>query len=298
MGPTVRGADGVALHVEINGSPGAPVTVVLAHGWTLDSRSWGPVARSLVAATPARVVRFDHRGHGRSAAVDPATMTIEQLADDMAAVLTAVAPEGPLVLGGHSMGGMAVMALAQRHPQLMRRVAGVAFVATASGDLTGHPRGLPARAVALLRWGEPRLHASRRWAGRRALGNPKVLAPALRWLLLGPRPGPEAARITVESVAACRPLTVSGFRAALESHERDTALAAFAGIPTVVLAGTKDRLTPVRLSRRIVAALPSAALSIYPGAGHMLPVERVAGVTARIGALVESAEAAAGTGAA
>ncbi len=289
MGSAVEGADGVALNVEVDGPADAPVTVVLAHGWTLDSRTWGPVTRSLVGGTPARVVRFDHRGHGRSAAVDPSTMTLEQLADDMAAVIAAVAPEGPLVLGGHSMGGMTVMALAERHPQVLERVAGAALVATASGGLAGHTLGLPARAAAVLQRTEPRLYASRSWATRRKLGNPKVLAPALRWLLLGPRPGPEAARITVESVAECRPLTVSGFRAALESHERDAALAAFSGIPTVVLAGSKDRLTPVRLSRRIVAALPSASLSIFPGSGHMLPVERSAGVAGRISALVNGA---------
>jgi pimeloyl-ACP methyl ester carboxylesterase len=90
----VEGADGVALHVEVDGPRAAPVTVVLAHGWTLDARAWGPVTRSLVAGTPARVVRFDHRGHGRSAAVDPATMTLEQLADDMAAVLGRGRPAG------------------------------------------------------------------------------------------------------------------------------------------------------------------------------------------------------------
>lgn len=297
MGRIVQGADGALLNVEIDGPAAAPVTVVLAHGWTLDSRTWGPVTRSLVGGTPARVVRFDHRGHGRSAAVAPSTMTLEQLADDMAAVIAAVAPEGPLVLGGHSMGGMTVMALAERHPQLLGRVKGVAFVATASGGLAGHTLGLPARAAAVLQRTEPRLYASRGWATRRELGNPKVLAPALRWLLLGPRPGPEATRITVESVAQCRPLTVSGFRAALEAHERDTALAAFAGIPTVVLAGSKDRLTPVRLSRRIVSTLPSASLSIFPGSGHMLPVERTAGVAGRISALVNGALATAGSAA-
>lgn len=289
---TVAAADGVALNVEVDGRDDAPVTVVLAHGWTLDTRTWGPVSRSLVGSARAQVVRFDHRGHGRSAAVDPSTMTLEQLADDMAAVIAAVAPEGPLVLGGHSMGGMTIMALAERHPQILDRVGGVAFVATASGGLAGHTMGLPPRAARTFQAAERRVYASPGWATRRHLGSPRVLAPGLRWLLLGPRPGPEATRITVESVASCRPLTVSGFRAALEAHDRDGALAAFAGIPTVVLAGSKDRLTPVRLSRRIVSALPSASLSIFPGSGHMLPVERSAGVAGRISALVDGARTA------
>jgi pimeloyl-ACP methyl ester carboxylesterase len=114
----------------------------------------------------------------------------------------------------------------------------------------------------------------------------------MRWLLLGDRPGAEALRITCETVGGCRPLTVSGFQATLEAHERDAALAAFADIPTVVLVGSRDRLTPVRAARRIVDALPSAGLTIFPGAGHMLPLERVSGVASRIAALAAGVVAA------
>jgi pimeloyl-ACP methyl ester carboxylesterase len=284
---TVAGADGVDLHVETDGPQAAPATVVLAHGWTLDARTWGPVTRALVGGgTPARVVRFDHRGHGRSAAVDPSTMTLEQLADDMAAVFAQVAPDGPLVLGGHSMGGMTLMALAERHPEVYTRVRGVVLVSTAAGGLAGHTLGLHPRAAAVVQRGERRMYASAGWAGRAALGSPRLLGPGVRWLLLGPRSGPEAIRITVTSVAQCRPLTVSGFRPALEAHERAAALAMFARIPTAVLVGAKDRLTPVRMARHIATELPSASLTIFPEAGHMVPVERVAGVTARISAMV------------
>jgi pimeloyl-ACP methyl ester carboxylesterase len=111
----------------------------------------------------------------------------------------------------------------------------------------------------------------------------------MRWLLLGARPGAEALRITCETVGGCRPLTVSGFQATLETHERAAALAAFADIPTVVLVGSRDRLTPVRAARRIVDALPSAGLTIFPEAGHMLPLERVSGVASRIAALARGA---------
>ncbi len=293
MARSVAGADGVALHVEIDGPDTAPITVLLAHGWTLDSRTWGPVARALIGGrAPVRVVRYDHRGHGRSAAVDPSTMTLEQLADDLAVVLAATAPEGPLVFAGHSMGGMTVMALAQRHSGLFERVAGIALVATASGGLADITFGLPPRPLALVQHVERRIYGSRRWATRSTVGNPRYLGPAMRWLLLGPGAASEAVRITSEAVAGCRPLTVSGFRPTLEAHDRDAALAAFTAIPTTVLVGSRDRLTPVGASRRIVGALPSAALTIFPEAGHMLPVERVGGVAGRISALVNRAVAA------
>jgi len=87
-------------------------------------------------------------------------------------------------------------------------------------------------------------------------------------------------------VCRCRPGTVSGFRPTLDAHERAAALAAFAHTPTVVLAGTRDRLTPMPMARTIVEAVPSAQLTVFPGAGHMLPVERTAGVAARLTALV------------
>lgn len=285
----VGGADGAVLNVQVHGPADAPVTVVLLHGWTLDLATWGPVAETLLAATPARIVRYDHRGHGRSAAVDPATMTLEQLADDLAAVLAAVAPTGRLVLAGHSMGGMTIMALAERHPHLLPRIAGVALVSTASGGLGEATFGLPAPGVAAIRIAERRLYRTRRWQEGQRLGSPLLLRPGLRWLLIGPSSPPSAMRLTAAAVAACRPLTVSGFRATLEAHERDVALAAFTEIPTVVLVGARDRLTPVRYARRLAAALPAAGLTVYPGAGHMLPVERVTAVAARIRGLVEGA---------
>lgn len=284
----MRTRDGVVLHVEVDGPETAPVTVVLSHGWTLDSRTWAPVARSL-AGPGTRVVRYDHRGHGRSAVVDPGSMTLEQLADDLADVLAELAPRGPLVLAGHSMGGMALMALAERHPALLERTAGIALVSTASGGLANTSFGLPVRTVPVMRMVEGRLYGTRRWAARERLGNPRVLSPALTWLLLGPGADAEAVRLTTGAVAACRPSTLSGFRPTLAAHEREAALATFARIPTIVLAGSRDKLTPVAASRRISDALPTAELTVFPGAGHMLPVERVAGVSGRIAALVRGA---------
>lgn len=320
---TIETTDGVRLHVEITEARARSdhdgPTVVLTHGWALDSRSWGPVGAALLESggwgsgdwrsgswasrgwgsvgrefgTATQVVRYDHRGHGRSEAAEPVSMTLEQLADDLAHVVTATAPTGSLVLGGHSMGGMTIMALAERHPRLVERVAGVALVSTACGGLAGATLGLSPRQARIIHAVEQRLYSSRRWARRATVGNLRVLAPALRWLLFGQDAEPAAVRITTQSIASCRPVTVSGFRPALDAHERDAALAAFASIPTVVLVGSHDRLTPVSSARRIAAALPSARLTIFPKAGHMLPVERVAGVENRIGDLVRNAIAAA-----
>src|SRR5699024_11151477 len=115
-------ADGTGLYAVDSGPDGAPVTVVLAHGWTLDERCWAPVADGLTdgphPGPRPRVIRYDHRAHGRSDDTPESGMTIDRLADDLAELVAQVCPSGPLVLAGHSMGGMTVMALAQRHPEL------------------------------------------------------------------------------------------------------------------------------------------------------------------------------------
>ncbi|MQA83180.1 MAG: alpha/beta fold hydrolase [Streptosporangiales bacterium] len=143
---TVRTEDGVELFAEEYGPPDAPLSVVLLHGWTLDRRVWQLQVRDLPdrLGAPVRLVTYDHRGHGRSGATPRDRMTIAQLGDDLGAVLRTAAPAGPVVLAGHSIGGMAIMALAERHPALFAElVAGVAFVNTSSGGLADVNLGLP-----------------------------------------------------------------------------------------------------------------------------------------------------------
>jgi pimeloyl-ACP methyl ester carboxylesterase len=242
------------------------------------------------------VLRYDQRGHGRSEQPPRAAMTIEGLADDLADVIAELVPAGPLVLGGHSMGGMTIMALAERHPELFaERVGGVALVSTASGGLADTTLGLSVRVLGLIRKGEVKL-AEAAWVDRRAVltRRPALLAPALRVLVVGGGADRGALRISARCIADCRPGTMLGFRPTLDAHERDAALAAFDTIPTEVLVGTRDKLTPVHQSRRILASARQARLTLYPEAAHMLPVERVDGVTTRLTELVDRACARAG----
>ena len=149
--PSFPTADGTRLALHWQGPRNAALTVVLAHGWTLDSRAWGPVADPLAyGPSGVRVLCYDHRGHGRSDPAPPGTTTIAQLADDLADLLRG-AVEGPVVLAGHSLGGMTIMGLAERHPELVaQRVVGAAFLATSCGNLMPLDFGLrpiPARLV-------------------------------------------------------------------------------------------------------------------------------------------------------
>lgn len=280
-------SDGTVLHVDHTG-PATGVTVLLVHGWTLDHTSWDRVVDALPGT---RVTRYDHRGHGGSAPSPHGTATIEQAADDLAELITERVPDGPIVLAGHSMGGMTAMALAERHPALFAsRIAGVALVATSSGGLADTTLGLPKWLARRVAGGEHRLNAKLASARRRSLlRNPKLAVPGLRWLLFGSRPRRTDVLATATQVARCHPASLAGFRASINEHERAAALAACRDIPVVVAVGGADRLTPLRHARRIAAELPSARLVIYPRAGHMLPCERDVDIAAHIAQLVELA---------
>jgi pimeloyl-ACP methyl ester carboxylesterase len=286
-------SDGTALSVLEHGASDAMVTVVLIHGWTLSSRTWDDVARSLPKSTgfPVRTVRYDLRGHGESDPAPEGTATIEQCADDLRELINELVPEGPVVVSGHSMGGMTIMALAERHPSLFRqRVSGVALVSTSCGDLANPSYGLPRAVASVVNRGE-RLVWSRLALTRRGVVSARshLLRPGLRWLLFGERPRRADVSATASCVAACHPATMASFRASLEQHDRASVLSRLRSVPTVVMSGLADRLTPHRHAMRIVAKLPEARLISYAGAGHMLPLERRDEVTAHLSRLARSA---------
>src|SRR3954447_9115751 len=148
----VQTDDGVLLSVEEIGPRDAPLTVVFVHGYTLSIASWTFQRRTLGAELATanghrpdvRLVFYDQRGHGSSGRGPAEHATVEQLARDLAAVLEARVPRGPVVLVGHSMGGMTIMGLAAVAPELFgSRIVGVALVSTSSGNLAGLNFGLP-----------------------------------------------------------------------------------------------------------------------------------------------------------
>lgn len=180
-------ADGTALHVRTSGPMDSALTLVLVHGWTQDHRTWDSVVERLDPSV--RVLRYDLHGHGGSAPASQATATIPQLADDLAELITS-RMNGPVVLAGHSMGGMTIMELAERHPDLVAsRVAGVAFVATSSGQMDRITLGLPGAAGRGAARFERRL--AKLLARRRSEAlpfPPSMVRPGARLLVFGDHP--------------------------------------------------------------------------------------------------------------
>src|SRR6516162_4445692 len=109
---TVTTSDGVSLSVRDYGSPYPAHTVVLLHGFCLTKDSWTiPIDHLLHRyGDSIRIISYDHRGHGDSAAAPMHTYHIDRLAADLADLLAALDVTGPLTFAGHSMGGMVALA--------------------------------------------------------------------------------------------------------------------------------------------------------------------------------------------
>lgn len=294
---TLLTRDGLRLNVDVSGDPDADVTVVMAHGWTQSLHTWRYQVRDLAGAVGARVrlVRYDHRGHGCSDGTAERDATLDNLARDLAAVIDTYAPEGPLVLAGHSMGGMAMMALAEHRPQLYaERVVGAVFVSTSGGRLDRVTLGLPRAMGARVRNRLPRLLAMRaRMLSRRKRRRPPTIeSQVVRRFLLGRPIRLSDHRLVLGDLVGTPADSMCGFFADLMRHDRSAALPAFASVPTHVLVGDCDRLTPPVHARRLAKQMPWADLTVLPGAGHMLPLERDRSVTRAIADLVDAATAA------
>ncbi|MET7748738.1 alpha/beta hydrolase [Micromonospora sp. NPDC005367] len=275
----VRLADGVRLHVEASGPADAEVTMILLHGWTLDARSWHRQLSALseTVGTAVRLVAYDARGHGRSSCMPLRTATLAQLGDDLAAVIDALAPTGRIILVGHSLGGMTIMEYAHRHPEhFAARTAGLAFVSTTAEGHTHTAYGLSSRITRLIRLAETTGAGvlARCGSWRPPLALLRALRPSIRWLLFGDRCDPADIRLVTSSVARASLRSIGGFRASIGTQHRLATLAELAHLPAAALVGDQDRLTPPPCAESIAAALPTAELTVCPGAGHMLMMER------------------------
>ncbi|WFE31511.1 alpha/beta hydrolase [Micromonospora sp. WMMD975] len=287
----LRLPDDVRLHVTATGPVDAEVTVVLLHGWTLDGRSWHRQVADLRErfGDRVRVIAYDARGHGRSSCLTLRDATLAQLGDDLAAVVDEFAPSGPVVLVGHSMGGMTVMEYAHRHPdRFAARTAGLVFVATTAEGHTHTVYGLSPRIARLIRLAETTgagvLARCGGWRPPHALL--RALRPSIRWMLFGDRCDPADIRLVTSAVARATLRSIGGFRASIGAQHRLDTLAALGGLPAAALVGDRDRLTPPPCAESIAAALPTAELTVCPGAGHMLMMERPDEVNAAVASVL------------
>jgi pimeloyl-ACP methyl ester carboxylesterase len=306
---TVTADDGLPLHVEVCGPDDAPVTIIFCHGYTLNSDVWYYQRAGLERS--ARLVFWDQRSHGGSGRSDPDLVSIDQLGADLYAVMMATAPgDAPVVLVGHSMGGMTVMALADQHPELFggagqegttasqtprNKVIGAVLISTAAATVDPFA-WLPALLRPAVRAAMPSMmtgaskgrmaemvERSRRTASdigflgtrRLAFGDARVSPTLVDFL---------------ERIIRATPIDViADFYVALAGHEKRHALSVLGNIPVLVLTGDRDRLVDPRLSDEIASAIRDSKLIKIHGAGHVVILERPDEVNEAIAELVTRA---------
>jgi pimeloyl-ACP methyl ester carboxylesterase len=296
----VQADDGVLLAVEEIGPLDAPLTVVFVHGYSLSMASWTYQRRSLAAALATanghrpdvRLVFYDQRGHGSSSRGPAAHSTIEQLARDLAAVLETRVPSGPVVLVGHSMGGMTVMGLADVHPALFGpEVVGVALVSTSSGNLAdldfGLPEFLTRVRTAVLPIAAYTMRHRPAFAERTRRLAADVVSAATRALSFASTDvDPRLGRYVDAMIAGTPVDVIAEFYPALAGLDETGALAPLARVPVLVLTGDRDRMIPMAHSELLVEHLPDAELVVVPDAGHLVPLEKPEEVTAALSRLI------------
>lgn len=274
------GAGGVKLHVEVNEATRADagdLTLIFTHGYALNQDCWHYQRRDLRSI--GRLVFWDQRSHGRSERSAADANTLPQLGEDLATVIKATAGDGPVVLIGHSMGGMTLMEYAAAHPEEFgTRIRGAALLGTTSGGMTEVPLGLPKTAAAPLHKVLP--------VAAQFLASNKGLVEAgrsrvndLSWLLtrtysFGSNPSARITDFTHEMLSATPIDVISEFLITIQAHDRADSLHPFTKVETLVMSGAADVMTPPEHSERIVAAVPGAELVILPDTGHMLMLER------------------------
>jgi pimeloyl-ACP methyl ester carboxylesterase len=193
----------------------------------------------------------------------------------------ATAPDGPVVLVGHSMGGMTIMALADQHPELFgSKVIGVVLISTAASavdpviwlPLPLRPvvrRAMPSMVTGaskgtLAQWVEKGRHSASDLAflgtRRLAFGDPKVSPTMVDFM---------------ERIIRATPIdVVADFYVALLGHEKRHALKVLAGVPVLVMTGDQDKIVDPARSDELAAAIPNSELVVVPGAGHGIILER------------------------
>lgn len=310
---TIVADDGVPLHVEVDEVPPPEsgvrrrlqkaldepqVTVVFVHGYCLSLDCWHfqrAAYRGLV-----RTVYYDQRSHGRSGRSDRAHATIDQLGHDLKLVIDAVAPDGPVVLVGHSMGGMTIIALAELYPELFGdRVIGVGLISTTAGELDPGRLLLPMlpaklsgrvahRAVSTLRRGHRPIDLVRRagWA---------IATVGTDRFAFGDEVPQSYVEFVDEMLSATPFEVVADFFPSFATLDKFDHVEVLGRIPTSIVCGTSDKLTSIGHSRKLHERIPGSRLLECENAGHMVVLERHDRVNAELDQLITAATARLGT---
>jgi pimeloyl-ACP methyl ester carboxylesterase len=250
------------------GDVGRGRPVVLLHAFPLAHAMWQPQCLSL--QDECRLLTPDLRGFGGTSPFeDPPSL--EQMADDVAELLDALVVHEPVVLGGLSMGGYVALAFVRKYPE---RLGGLMLADTRADSDTSEGKANRDRLIVFAR-----SHSAREVLGQLL---PKLLGETTR----ARRPEVVA---HVEGIASAQSTTgIVGALQAMRDRPDSTPVLGQIAVPTLVLAGGEDVLTPLALARSMAAAITDARLATIEWAGHLANLEQPEAFTAAVRAFLEA----------
>jgi len=286
----VRSADGTRLHARVFG-PENGYPIVLAHGITCAIEVWAHQITDL--AGQYRVIAYDHRGHGRSEAPRGRNRySLNHLAADLDAVLdTTLAPGEKALIGGHSMGGIAITSWSQRYPHRVDKVAdAVALINTTTGDLLRNVKVLPVP--------QPLSSTRVRAAGTaiRTFGGfplPSAVGVAnkrlVKYVAVGREADPSVSEFVYQLFASTPRAGRGGWaRVLVNSLDRQHISLVNLTVPTLVIGSRYDRLLPIASARHIAEHAPNLAEFAELSGGHCAILECPELVNRKLRDLAES----------
>ncbi|HEY2991680.1 MAG TPA: alpha/beta hydrolase [Methylomirabilota bacterium] len=238
-------ADGVRISYLTVDIVSPPDTLLLIHGAGVSARTWVQQLRGL--ADVVRPIAIDLPGRRESdAASDPTLATYAELTYEALRRLHS----GPAFVVGHSLGGAVAQVLAERHPEVVK---GLVLISTCAKM----PRvDGTTRVLAAMPW--PFRRAALQWMARRTLLAPSALS--------------DAVRLTLDEIRECPASTIQCDLAIGRAIDLED-VARRLRVPTLILCGGRDELTPPPLSQQLATLIAGSRLEIVPSAGHMLPLE-------------------------
>ena len=293
-GPAVTTADGVVLHTEVDEGPADDFTVVWVHGYALNLDNWHFQRQHFRGRV--RQVFYDLRSHGRSSRSSPERCRLDQLVVDLEQVLDEVVGPGPVVLVGHSMGGMTIMRLAQARPELFgTRIVGVGLLHTSAGEMANHSpiRGLPGRTFS--RVAEPLMASLNRipeLVDRTRQAGSDLAFVATRRMAFASEVPASYVEFVSEMLSKTPLEVVADFYPAFAELNEYQALPGLSKLPVVVVGGEDDLFTPVEHTERITELLPDAVALRLPHCGHLGMIEHPDAVNEVIEELLDRVRAA------
>jgi pimeloyl-ACP methyl ester carboxylesterase len=266
--------DGTLIHVRAAGDPSKP-TLVFSHGFSIDMTTWHYQWKEL--SKDYRCVLFDHRGHGRSGKATGGDYSLQAMGRDMKAVIDATVPDDvPVIVLGHSMGGMAVLAMAEGNPELFgSRIAGAVFADTAAAEIVrGLAGALGMRLMATIpQLGRRFAKTITRESVRKRLTRSDLAFMIARLSNFGPHASASMVEYVVDlSIGSPIEVWTDGVAALIEMDLRHAI--EHVRCPSLVVVGDLDRITPPTSANALKKELPDAHLVVLEGAGHMALMER------------------------